>query len=1049
MIINRCGIFFSLMLACCIARAQELFVQGTIIDSQTRRSLSGATVTEKGTTNRTQSNTDGSFKLKVTSLDITLTISHIGYQATDIDLHGKQIVSVEIEPQSDLDEVIVIGYGEMKKQDLTGKVSAVNMEDLSKAPVSNFADALAGRVAGVQVTSGDGQPGVPSTIVIRGSNSVTQDNSPLFVVDGFPIEGFDINSLNTNEIASISILKDASSTAIYGARGANGVVVVTTKQGVVGLPRVAYDGFFGFQEVTKRMELMSPYEFVKLQQELNPTFAEEAYFTEGRTLESYRNERGIDWQDMLFVQGRYQNHGLSLSGGSESTKYLISASAFDQAGAIVNSGFKRYQGRINLDQRISKRARAIVNLNYSNSTQFGTRPAEVTLGTTGAASQFNLLNNVWTYRPTTGGLDEDLLINELVDPSSDPDQDFRVNPVVSAKNEFNSTGIQSLIANARVDYDIIPGLKFTIRGGVDFRGTHQEIFNNSQTRSGSPMTLQGKTNGPNGAIINRSTHNFLNENLLTYDKRFNAVHRLNIVGGATIQRTAFNVDGYTANQVPNENLGISGLDEGYVTAIQSSISENTLVSFLSRVNYTFKDRYLFTFAFRSDGSSKFAPGNRWGYFPSGAFAWRLKEEPFLKESRVFSDLKLRLSYGTTGNNRVSDFAYLSTITFPVNNKYTWNNAIINGSIPGDLGNSLLRWESTAQSNAGIDLSLFNNVVALELDYYDKVTSDLLLHASVPYSTGFARAYANIGRVRNNGVEIQLTTKNIEKPNFGWSTSFNISFNRNRILKLADGEESLLTNVAGYDGGYNNIPLYTATVNRPIAQFYGYLWDGIYQYSDFDLLDNGSYVLKEDVPDNGTNRANIRPGDVKYVDLNDDGVLNSGDNTIIGNPYPVHIGGFTNNFTFRNFDLNVFFLWSYGNDVYNGNRWFLEGGNIYVGQNQFATYANRWTPENQSNTYHRVNGFGNKVYSSRYIEDASFLRLKTVSLGYTLPQKTIDRLRVKGCRINTALQNIFTWTNYQGPDPEVSTKNSSPLTPGFDYSPYPRVFMVTVGLNLSL
>lgn len=1023
------------------------YVNGTVKDAK-GEILIGVTVKVKNSSVATVTNNLGQYKISIKSATDVLQFSYIGYQTVEKSVGAAGTIDIVLSAsQSNLNEVVVIAYGSVAKKDATGTVGTVNVKDLQKAPVSSYVDALAGRVAGVQVTSGDGQPGAASTITIRGGNSITQDNSPLYVIDGFPIENYDNNAINPADIASISVLKDASATAIYGSRGANGVIIITTKKGKTGMPTVGYSNFYGYQQVTKRMELMSPYQFVKLQNEIDPTAAASLYFTNGRTLENYRTAEGVDWQNQLFRKGVFQNHNISLNGGSANTKYVISGSLFDQQGAIINSGFKRYQGRVNLEQKINDRFSFTFNTNYSNSTSFGTKPASVTIGNAGANNQYNLLNNVWTYRPVTGGVNDDAILGQLVDPSVDPNNDYRVNPVISAANEYNSTMASSLISNASINYNILKNLKITVRGGVNLNSARQDIFNNSQTRSGSPKTLAGLTNGPNGAIINRSVNDFLNENLITYNKKFGK-NAIDLLGGFTIQQTHYNNFGFTANQVPNENEGISGLDEGFNTAMQSLKSQNSLLSYIARANYGYNEKYLFTASFRADGSSKFSPKNRWGYFPSGAFAWRLKQEDFMQNITAISDAKLHVSYGLTGNNRVSDFAYLSTITFPVNNAYAWDNALTKGAIPATLGNSDLKWETTAQTDIGMDLSFFKDRLNLEVDYYKKVTSDLLLNASVPYSTGFATAITNIGKVSNNGLEITINTDNIRGKNFTWSTNFNISFNRNRVLALSDGQESLLTNVTGYDGGFQNIPLYIAKKNQPVAQFYGYVWDGIYQYSDFDKLPNGTYTLKNTVPDNGTARANIKPGDVKYKDINGDGVLNSLDNTVIGNPYPVHIGGFTNNFTYKGFDLSVFLQWSYGNQIYNANRWFLEGGNIFFGENQFATYENRWTPENQSNVYNRVGGYGAKVYSSRYVEDGSFLRLKTISFGYNLSKKMLNKIKIANCRIYASLQNIYTWTKYQGPDPEVSTKDNSPLTPGFDYSPYPRVFTVTGGINVT-
>ncbi|ULT40494.1 SusC/RagA family TonB-linked outer membrane protein [Niabella defluvii] len=505
-----------------------------------------------------------------------------------------------------------------------------------------------------------------------------------------------------------------------------------------------------------------------------------------------------------------------------------------------------------------------------------------------------------------------------------------------------------------------------------------ERFNNSKTAAGNPRTVYGATYGINGSIDNLNVRNLLNENLVTFNRSFNSKHRIDAVAGLTMQRSSTEGNGFVSILVPNEVLGIKGLDQGTIMNKTTSGSYATLVSFLGRVNYGFNSRYLFTASFRSDGSSKFSRANRWGYFPSAAFAWNLGNESFLKPVKAISAAKLRLSYGITGNNRVSDFAYLSVLdqevganTGNTRSGYYFNGNYIKGTVPVMVGNENLKWERTANLDAGLDISFLKERISLTADYYYKRTTDLLLNASMPTSTGYLTAFKNIGIVSNRGLEFTLNTVNINTKNFTWSSNFNIAFNRNRIEELNGDQPSLLTRVTNWNGNFNNSLPYIALPGKPVALFYGYVFDGLYQLEDFNALPNGSYELKPEVPNNGGDRANIKPGFIKYKDINGDGNVDANDQTIIGNPNPVHIGGFSNNFRYHQFDLNVFLQWSYGNDVLNANRIVFEGAEARRDINMFKTYESRWSLDNQNSLLPVAGGYGPNVYSDRNIEDGSF------------------------------------------------------------------------------
>lgn len=1030
------------------SRKLQIIISGMVKDKN-NQPLPGVSIRLKGTTVAVVTDINGKYRISAANSGSILVFSYIGFRESELIVGNRKEINIVMEDdQQTLNEVAVVGYGTVKRKDLTGAVGKADINDMVKAPVASFEDALAGRIAGVQVSSNQGQPGSANEIVIRGANSVTQNNSPLYVIDGFPIEDPSNAALNPQDIASIDVLKDASATAIYGSRGANGVIVIETKKGVNGKSVVSYNGSLGFQQVTRKMDMMNAYEFVKLQQELDPVLTAQQYFVE-RDLESYRNETSYDWQDQIFKTAPMQTHNISVTGGNSQTKYMISGSIYDQDGVIINSGFSRYQGRVAIDQVLSPKVKVGLNTNYSVLRNFGQIASDP--GTSGSASSY-LLYSVWGFRPVTGnGTD---LTGDLIDPDISVTNDFRVNPVISTSNELRQDKTRNLTANAYLTYAISNALSLKITGGVSNRMVRGDAFYNSLTSKGTPL-IPTNTRGSYGIIANEETNNWLNENTLTYKKKIGN-HSFDILGGFTLQSRSLNSYGLTATNVPNESLGLSGLDEGTPYANVSLESENKLASAIGRINYNYKSKYLFTASYRADGSSKFASGNRWGYFPSGAFAWRMSSEKFMQRLSFISDAKLRVSYGLTGNNRVNDYATYASLSFlPVNplltltNNYSFYNATPGkGVIPSTLPNEDLKWETTSQLDLGYDLSLFKNRVNIVADVYKKTTTNLLLNANVPYTTGYIKALQNIGKTENSGLELSLSTVNIQTKVFTWSSNFNISFNSNKLLALANNQKTLLSTI-NWETAYATTPLYLAEVGSPVAQFYGFKWDGVYQYDAFNLV-NGVYSLKTDQPYYGASRTAIQPGDIRYTDINGDGKVDDNDRTVIGNPLPKHIGGFSNTFAYKGFDLSVLLQWSYGNDVLNANRIIFEGNALtYRNLNQYASYANRWTPENQSTTLARVGGQGPKgVYSSRVIEDGSYLRLKTVAFGYAIPQQYLRKLKLSRVYFSVSGQNLLTLTGYSGMDPEVSVRNTA-LTPGFDYSAYPRAKTLTFDLKISL
>lgn len=1026
--------------------AQSKTISGTVSDD--KGTLPGVTVTLKGTTKAVGTDANGYYSLTLPDLKGTLVFSSIGYIRLEVDIKGQTNLDVKLQAAvSSLTEVVVVGYGTVKKKDLTGSVGTVNMSDFEKAPVKSFDDALAGRVAGVQVSSNDGQPGSNANIVIRGAGSVTQDNSPLYVIDGFPQESANANSINPDDIESIDVLKDASATAVYGARGSNGVILITTKRGKKGTPQVSYNAYYGIQAIPKKVKLMDPYNFVKYVGELNPAVRDSVYLRNGITLDNYKTASDLDFQDQIYQTGVNQSHNLSVRGGNDVTRYSIAGNYDNQQGIIINSGFKRYQGRFTLDQTVSSKVKVGINVNYAYSQNYG-----IPISATNFYASATTLYSVWGYRPTTGlsGRDSGTnLLDQFYDPNltGNSSQDYRVNPLINIQNQLTQVKNTNFVANTYIEYAITPKLTFRTSEGITNNMAETDVFNNSRTQSDSTWN----SSGVNGSITTVPVTNWLTENALTYKNTFGNNHHLNVLADFSAQGNNSAIRGFSATQVPNEDLGLDGLDLATTYTANSSSSRWTLASFLGRVNYDYKSKYLATASLRADGSSKFAPGQRWGYFPSGSFAWRFSSEDFMKKLTFVSDAKLRLSYGASGNNRVSDFAYLPQLQLTnINYWYSSNNsAPAVGSVITSAGNYNLKWETNVQSNIGLDLSLFRDRVGVTVDIYRRTTNNLLLNASLPYAIGIesSTGYENIGRLQNQGLEISLNTTNINTPKFTWSSNFNVSFNQNKILSLTQGQNAILSGSGTFfNTTYTSLFPYISVVGRPLGEMYGLIFNGVYQYKDFDKLPNGTYLLKPNIPDNGTARAGIKPGDVKYKDLNGDLTINNKDYTIIGHGLPSNTGGFSNNFRYGQFDLNLLLQWSYGNNIINANRIVFEGGIVNnPNLNQFASYENRWEPDNPSNTLFRAGGGGNAAYSSRIVEDGSYLKLRTISLGYNLPKNLLNRLKVKNIRVYASAQNIYTISGYSGQDPEVSARNST-LTPGFDYTAYPHSLTVVLGFN---
>jgi len=1016
----------------------QIKITGLIVDSEDEP-LIGVGIKSKTAATGTISDTEGKFSITVGKGE-TLVFSYIGYKNKEMIVQTPEDVKITLEENTNtLEEAVVIGYGEVKSKDLTGAVGLVNMDDMSKAVVANFDQALAGRIAGVQVSSNEGMPGEDMNIIIRGNNSVNQSNSPLYVVDGFPLEDFSASSLNPADIESISVLKDASATAIYGARGANGVVIVTSKKGVIGKPRIAFDASYGFSKITNKIDMMNAYDFVLLQSEIyTPADFADRYLRDGKTIEDYKNVRSVDWQDEIFRTAPMQNYSFNISGGTVQTKYNATLSVHDQDGIIRNSNYTRYQGRLSLEQKVSNKVRMYANINYSRIIQTGDSPSQ-----TNYSNSANLLPNTWSYRPfyTLNGYD---IIENITDDQINSSSDYRINPLFIVNEEYRKRYTNDFRANAYVEYEMIQDLKIKVSGGWTSSNYRNEQFNGSKTRTGNKY----RTEGINASLQNRETRTWVNENTVTYRNYFDADrnHYFDVLVGETMQERVYENYYQKVIQIPKEELGMSGMSEGQTQVNSTQMATSRLLSFLSRANYIYKGRYYATATFRADGSSKFPKDNRWGYFPSFSLAWNVSDEPFMGKYFFLSNLKLRTSWGKTGNDRIAEYSYydkmrsLSAREGSIySTEYPFDNANNSGYVIVNPANPNLKWETTTQLDAGIDIGLFDEKIKITADVYRKVTDDLLLNANLPPSYGFTSAIMNIGKVRNQGLELTIETQNVKTKDFSWQSNFNIAFNQNKVLELSENQESIVSVIS-----YSNA--YIAKLGKPLGMIYGYIYEGTYKYDDFNKMPDGTYVLKADRPDNGTDRAGIQPGDIRFKDINGDRTVNVEDCAIIGRGSPIHVGGFSNTFQYKGFDLNVFLQWSYGNDILNANKLNFARGKSEKDYNRWKVYTDRWTPDNPDSNIPRVGGWGSGVYSSYEVEDGSFLRLKTVSLGYTFPRAITKKLSARKIRVYASAQNLYTWSDYSGYDPEVSTKNTA-LTPGFDWSAYPRAFTCTFGFNL--
>lgn len=1016
-------------------------VRGTVVDD-TFLPLMGASVSIIGADRATGviTDLDGNFELRVPSANATLEISYIGYETVKVKATpGKDMEIVLKENATMLSDVVAIGYATVKKSDLTGSVESVSMEDLGKANVSSFDQALGGRVAGVYAVASDGQPGEGANIVIRGSNTISDesDGTPLYVIDGFATDDPNAGAIDPADIESIDVLKDASASAIYGARGANGVIIITTKRGSESAPRITYEGSVSCQLRPKGLELLDGYGFVALQSEmLTPREMNLTYFSYdeslGRyqTLDDYSRRPWVDWQDKVYRNAPMTNHHLSLTGGTRNTRYSASLSYYNQQGTIINSSYESIKARASLDQQLSPTVKFGTVFHFANNLSTGSAPTQGD----GQSTQY-FLYQVLAYRPVKYRSTDD--IEEILDNNGGT---YPYNPVKTIENSYEKLRNRQLSVNAYLNWQIARDLLFKVTFSYTWREARTEKFYNKDTYFGDPTYSPTHSNGQ---FVVKEWNSWSNEYTLNYNRSIRQ-HKINAMAGFSLNSKQISNVGAKSVMIPWDGQGFWGLDTGTAQSVVADNLRDRMMSAFARFNYDLCGRYLLTATVRADGSSRF-PAHKWGVFPSASAAWRIIDEAFMASaSGWLSNLKLRVGWGTTGNNNTRE-VYPSNLLYSGAQNYPWSNTLQPALYLLQPANRDLKWETTSQTDIGLDFGLWHNRLYGSVDIYRKDTRDLLLYADVPPSLGFTQVQQNIGSIANSGLEITLNATVLPGTHgtVKWTSNFNISFNRNKVTALSRGQESRLAGVR-----YPSVPdLYICKVGHPLSEMYGYIYDGVYQYDDFDEVSPGVYRLKPEVPDNSNDRSAIRPGDPKLRDINGDGRVTADDRTVIGHGLPIHTGGFTNSFEWRGFDLSIFLQWSYGNDVINYNRVLLEnlqGRHL----NQLATAADHWRPDNPTNYLWAPQRGLQNVHTSREVEDASFLRLKNIQLGYTLPMRWLRGSRLASVRVYLGAQNLGTWTAYSGYDPEVSTRNSA-MTRGFDYSAYPKAQSFTFGIKIGL
>jgi TonB-linked SusC/RagA family outer membrane protein len=1085
----RVLLMYALLVLSIPAFSQNVTVKGKVTDAQTGEAMVGVNVVVKGTIQGAMTDIDGQFTLNNCPKNATLVFTYVGYTAVDVEVNGRSVVDVTITSSSSaLNEVVIVGYGTARKSDLTGSSSSISGDKLKRIPMSNAADAMKGRLSGVNILTTDGSPDAEVVIRVRGGGSVTQDNSPLYVVDGFIVNS--IRDIPPTDITSINVLKDAAATAIYGAQAANGVIIVTTKNPVSGKTIVNYNGYIQIKQLpaNRKLEVLSPYEYVSAQYEYARLRSDadvrnfEKYFGKYGDLELYKDKKPTDWQDELFGNPQLsQLHNISISGGSDKTKLSLSFTNNNDQGLLVGSGYKRNVINFKLNHEIFK------SLQFESSTRI-TNTVVDGAGTSGT-SQLRVKDAI-TTRPVNGIADE-LDIDLTTIDSNDDYQSFllsMINPLELAKQDWRKRNTKSYVINAGLSWSVFKGLtaKTTF--------TTETIFDESYRYYG-PLTSESQQNGsslPLGTISKSQNFSYRWLNTLNYEFQNLGQHKLDLLLGQEIYSNGgkgdfVRAEDFRVSMKPEEMFANMALG----TTIQSSTyvsTEQNRSSFFGRANYMYNNKYLLSATIRTDASSKFSKENRLGIFPAVALGWKISEEQFIKNLGLFQELKLRASYGQTGNDRIPANATRFLFAAGTNKGPGMGTNAYNAFYSPEgstLFNPDIVWETTINRNAGIDFTLLKSRLNGSFDIYYNTTKNLLLASAISPISGFSTQWNNIGSTSNKGIEIVLNGTIIDKGDFSLSANLNIGMNRSKIEAL-DG-----TNERFYQSNWASTDLkdrddYYLEVGKTVGLIYGYVTDGYYTVDDFSGYNavTGQYTLK--TPEEGVYSdksvlgvANLRPGYLKLLDYYEDKVIDSKDRKVIGSTLPKSTGGFGVDARYKGFDASLFFNYSWGNDIYNSGK--IEFNQYYrtTYGNMLATMSseNRFTYIDVDGTYTgtpgavvtdledlRTMNAGKKIWSgnnsfgtatavihSWAVEDGSFVRLNTLTIGYSLPRNLTTKMHMSQLRLYVTGNNLALFTRYSGYDPEVSSTRSNSyaaLTPGIDYSAYPRSRGYTFGVNVT-
>jgi len=1060
--------------------AQNMEIKGVVYDSKSVEPLPGVNVVVEGTTNGTITDIDGKYKITVTSQKANLQFSFMGYSPQTVPVAGKSEINVKlVEDTKTIDEVVAIGYGNSRRGDISGAISSINSEAIKDIPVTSAAEAITGRIAGVQVSSLDGSPDAETIIRVRGGGSITQDNSPLILVDGFPINN--INDISPTDIETYDVLKDASSTAIYGARGANGVILITTKGAKKGKTTVALNTYIQrkFFPIERKFEVLSPYEYVLSQYEYAKLRGETSteminylkFYGDFEDIDIYKNLKGTDWQDELFSDVEQYSHyyNVSVNGGTEKTQTNLSYTRNEDDGLIETSGYIRDNLTFKMNHEIFKNLNLEINARFSNATTNGA-------GTSGG-SDFRI-SDIVTARPVNG-------LADYVDFSNSTnldDEEYQklleglILPTEKVKQDYRKKTAKTFNMNSAISWNILKGLVFRSEFGVGYN------FNLSK-RYWGPLTGPSKSNGfslPLGQRTASEGSSYRLANTLTYSVA-HSVHRMNFMVGQEMNNSTSSAQDMTCIKFPltiSPERMFANFAKGEVLNQSTTVSADVrMLSYFGRAIYSLMDKYIVNFTLRADGSTKFAPGKQWGYFPAASVAWRMSEENFIKQLPFVTDLKLRASYGEAGNNRMDNdmWRYIYSIS---NSKTIGYGQSVNPYYkPGSvMPNPNLKWETTVTQNIGTDFNLFADRLSGTVDLYYNKTKDLLIEADVPTSTSYKTQMQNIGKTSNKGLEISLESVLVKTSDLYFSASFNIGFNKFRIDELDGNNERPIYSNWTSASDLKSADDYRIYVGSELGLMYGYVSDGFYSVDDFENYDpvTKKYTLKEGQPINDiATGISLRPGVMKLKDLDSDGHITSADRQVIGHATAKNSGGFGFEARYKGFDCNLFFNWKYGFDVYNTSKIQFQTRHRNDNANMLNTmnYENRFkyvdetTGElvtdleelrtlNQNATIWSPYSTASSIviFQSDNVEDGSYLRLSNITLGYSLPKSMTSRLHIQKLRFYTTVYNAWLWTNYSGYDPEASTNRSnsnySNLAPNVDYSSYPRSRSVSLGLNVT-